>query len=69
MPFNCKPFAAQVAQMKLQGIKQIDLCKKSGIPESVLSGYLTGRTIPSIVILDKLCTALDCTPNDIIGRD
>lgn len=69
MPFNCKPLAAQIYKLKLDGTRQKDFCKQAGISPTTLSKFLTGKVVPGSDALFKLCVALDCTPNDIIGRD
>ena len=47
-----------------KGISQYRLLK-SGIDNKTLDSIKKGNNI-SLVTLEKLCTILDCTPNDII---
>lgn len=50
--------------MEQKGISQYRLLK-SGIDNKTLDSIKKGNNI-SLVTLEKLCTILDCTPNDII---
>jgi len=50
-----------------RNMSQRDLHKATGIRLSTINDIATGKTrsMP-IETLDKLCTVLDCTPNDIL---
>ena len=50
--------------MEKKGISQYRLLK-SGIDNKTLDSIKKGNNI-SLVTLEKLCTILDCTPNEII---
>lgn len=50
--------------MKEKNISQYQLLK-SGIDNRTLDGLKHGKNI-TLLTLEKLCTILDCTPNDII---
>ena len=50
--------------MKEKNISQYQLLK-SGIDNKTLDSLKKGRNI-TLLTLEKLCTILDCTPNDII---
>jgi len=50
--------------MKEKGISQYQLLK-SGIDNKTLDSLKKGRNI-TLLTLEKLCTIIDCTPNDII---
>ena len=50
--------------MEKKGISQYRLLK-SGIDNKTLDSIKKGTNI-SLVTLEKLCTILDCTPNEII---
>ena len=50
--------------MERKSISQYQLLK-SGIDNKTLDSIKKGNNI-SLVTLEKLCTILDCTPNDII---
>lgn len=50
--------------MKEKGVSQYRLIKE-GIDPKTLDGLKKGRNI-SITTLEKLCTILNCTPNDIV---
>ncbi len=42
------------------------IAKEVGISKPTLSQYISGRALPTIVTLAKLCDVLDCSADDII---
>ena len=50
--------------MRQKGITQYKLLK-SGIDNKTLDGIKKGNNI-TMLTLEKICTILDCTPNDVI---
>jgi len=50
--------------MKKKNISQYQLLK-SGIDNKTLDSLKKGRNI-TLLTLERLCTILDCTPNDIV---
>lgn len=52
------------ATMEKKGISQYRLLK-SGIDNKTLDALKKGNNI-TLLILEKLCTILDCTPNDVV---
>ena len=50
--------------MRIKEVSQYQLLKK-GIDNRLLSNLKNNRNI-TLLTLEKLCTILDCTPNDII---
>ena len=55
--------------MKLSGLKAADVCKKTGIPKSAMSYYLSGRSEPKADRLYLLCQALDVSEAWMLGYD
>lgn len=51
--------------MKRKGITQYRLLK-SGIDNKTLDAIKKGNNI-TMLTLEKICTILDCTPNDVIA--
>ena len=52
------------ATMEKKGISQYRLLK-SGIDNKTLDALKNGNNI-TLLTLEKLCTILDCTPNDVV---
>ena len=52
--------------MEEKGMRQLDLSKKTGIAQAVLSDWKTKKTNPSSKYIMKICEALECTPYDIL---
>ena len=50
------------------GKEKQQIAKEIGMSKSTISDYLSGRACPTIFILPKICKALDCTYEDILGR-
>lgn len=48
------------------GMKQAEVNEKAGLSDKYLSHIETGRTIPSIDVLMKICAALDTTPDYLL---
>lgn len=51
--------------MKEKGISQYYLLKKVGIDNKTLSSMKKNGNI-TLLTLEKLCRAMNCTPNDIV---
>lgn len=49
------------------GKSKSDIAKEVGISKPTLSQYLSGRAYPSLVTFAKLCEAIDCSADDILG--
>jgi transcriptional regulator with XRE-family HTH domain len=43
------------------------IAKEIGVNKSLIYEYVSGQTLPGVLILKKLCKALDCTYEDILG--
>lgn len=67
--FNCIPLAKQFAQAKINGETQKSFAEKCQIDNSRVGKFLSGKALPSTNELQKLCSTLNCTPNDIIARN
>ena len=48
------------------GYSQNEVSKMTGIPQPVLSRYVNGRVIPSVVNIIKLSYALNCDIRELI---
>lgn len=51
------------------GMRPIDLCEKTGIPKSMLSYYLNGKTKPKADRLHVIAQALDVSEAWLLGFD
>lgn len=50
--------------MTRKHITQEELSERTGIPQSAISNYITGRRSPSFYNLDKIAKALGCSLDD-----
>ena len=48
------------------GYSQMEVAEMTGIPQPVLSRYVNGRVIPSVVNIIKLSYTLNCDIRDLI---
>lgn len=46
--------------MRVKGVTQKELSEKTGISQSSISHYITGKKTPSFYNIDKIAKALDC---------
>lgn len=53
---------------KAKGLTQMQLSKKTKIPQTSISGWETGRYVPSITDAIKLAKALGCTLNALVEK-
>lgn len=53
--------------MNMLGLKQIDICNKSGIQSSALSNYLNGTREPRMDAIIAICDAYNINPSWLIG--
>lgn len=56
-------------RLKETGITQRKLAEMLDIPEQCVGRWVSGKVIPRIDTLAKICRCLDCTPNDLIVID
>lgn len=54
------------ARRKALGLKQNKVNEMAGLSDKYLSNIETARSIPSIDVLMKICTALDTTPDSLL---
>jgi transcriptional regulator with XRE-family HTH domain len=55
--------------LEAAGMRPIDLCEKTGIPKSMLSYYLNGKTKPKADRLHIIAKALDVSEAWLLGFD
>lgn len=55
--------------MKHRRITQEELAEKVGTSQVMISRYMTGRCVPSIVMLAKIARALRCSIDDFLYKD
>lgn len=55
--------------LRLRGMKQADLCNKTGIPKSAMSQYISGAFEPKQDRLALIAQALDVDPAWLMGYD
>lgn len=51
--------------MNNKGINVTDLSERTGIPQPMISNYLMGHNKPSIVKVDMIARALECSVDDL----
>lgn len=51
--------------MYRKGITQLQLSKMTGIHQTMLSNYMSGKNMPSFYRVDLIAKALDCTMDDL----
>lgn len=52
---------------KARGVTQLQLADAIGVTQSFVSALYTGKKIPSLDMLVKLCGYLGTSPNDLLG--
>lgn len=52
--------------LKQRTITQAELAEKIGVSQSMISHYVSGRKLPALDTLSRLCTVLDLDANDIL---
>ena len=45
---------------------QEELAKRIGVNQSMISHYITGRSMPALDTLSRICTELDLDANEIL---
>lgn len=50
--------------MTQQGVSQLELSELTGIPQSTISNYLTGKFLPGFYNMDKIAKALKCSVDE-----
>ena len=52
--------------IKQSGLTQTEIAKKVGVRQQQISCYLSGKTLPAIDTLSRLCSVLDLDANEIL---
>ena len=52
--------------LKQRTITQEELAKQIGVNQSMISHYVTGRCMPALDTLSRICTVLDLDANEIL---
>ena len=52
--------------LKQRTITQEELAKKIGVNQSMISHYITGRSMPALDTLSRICSILDLDANEIL---
>lgn len=47
-------------------LKQVEVCERAGLNDKYLSCIETARSIPSLEVFLRICTALDTTPDRLL---
>ena len=55
-----------IEALKQTDMKQEELAQKIGVSQSMISHYVSGRKMPALDTLSRLCTALDLDANEIL---
>lgn len=55
--------------MEAKNMKAVDLCRKTNIPKSAMSYYLSGRSEPKADRLYLICKVLDVSEAWLLGYD
>ncbi len=53
--------------MKLKGITQKELAARAGVPPQRMNDFLKGRRPMRAALLPRICDALNCEPNELLG--
>lgn len=62
-----KVYLALEDVLESRGISRYELAKRTGIRYPIIDNYYKNRVIRyDSYVLEKICTALDCTPADLI---
>ena len=57
---------AFIEALKQSDLKQDELAKKIGVSQSMISHYISGRKMPALDTLSRLCSVLDLDANEIL---
>ena len=52
--------------LKQMTITQEELAKQIGVNQSMISHYITGRSMPALDTLSRICSVLDLDANEIL---
>ena len=54
-------------EIEQSGKSKTEIAKAIGVSNPTVSQYLSGRILPSLSTLSKLCTFLNCSADDILN--
>ena len=52
--------------IRQSGLTQREIAEKIGVKQQQISCYISGKTLPALDTLSRLCTALDLDANEIL---
>ncbi len=52
--------------LKQRTITQEELARKIGVNQSMISHYITGRSMPALDTFSRICSVLDLDANEIL---
>lgn len=52
--------------LRQRTITQAELAEKVGVTQSMISHYISGRKLPALDTLSRLCSVLDLDANEIL---
>lgn len=52
--------------LKQSPFTQVQLAEKIGVTQSMISHYISGRKLPALDTLSRLCSVLDLDANEIL---
>ncbi len=62
-------FKTRIAELLSErGWRQADLCRMTGIPTSLMSNYIKGKTSPALDNAKLIAGAFDVTLDELVGR-
>ena len=54
-------------EIKLSGITTVELARKIGVSQEMITQYYTTSKLPSLETFEKLCRALDVSADYLLG--
>ena len=57
---------ALIDALEQRTITQAELAEKIGVSQSMISHYVSGRKLPALDTLSRICTVLDLDANEIL---
>ncbi|MBQ9117704.1 MAG: helix-turn-helix transcriptional regulator [Clostridia bacterium] len=52
--------------IKQSGLTQTEIAERIGVRQQQISCYISGKTLPALDTLSRLCTVLDLDANEIL---
>lgn len=67
MKLDYKQIGANIARRRRElHLKQVEVCEKADLNDKYLSCIETARSIPSLEVFLRICSALDTTPDKLL---